>query len=121
MVSLANLDEREREVIRECLQAAVEGPFFPDWEFQTLFGLTRDDVKRVLQSWPDLNEADESVTRAINNSFNNLLGYPIPNKEEIWSKFMSVTGEELAVIFDKWKGRAPRTSNKARDYFDDLM
>jgi hypothetical protein len=26
----------------------------------------------------------------------------------------------LARIFDKWKGRSPRTSYKARDYFDDF-
>jgi len=121
IVSLANLDEREREIVRECLHAAVEGPFFSEWEFGTIFGLTRDEVRQVLLCWPKLNEADESVVRAINNSFNNLLGYPTPNKQAIWPKFISVSGMELARIFDKWKGRTPRTSYKARDYFDDAM
>lgn len=60
-----NLDEREREVVRECLQAAVKGPFFPDWEFETLFGLTREEVGKVLLSWPTPNESDESVVQAI--------------------------------------------------------
>ncbi len=120
-MSLANLDEREREVVRECLRAAVDGPFFPDWEFNIIFGLTRDEVKQVLLSWPELNEADESVVRAINNSFNNLLGYPARNKQELWPKFISVSGIELARIFDKWKGRTPRVSYKVRDYFDDAM
>ena len=49
-MSLANLDEKERGVVRECLGATVEGPFFPDWEFQTLFGLERDEVRRILLS-----------------------------------------------------------------------
>lgn len=120
-MSLANLDEGEREVVRECLRAAVEGPFFPEWEFETIFGLKRDDVARVLQSWPELNEAEESVVLAINNSFNNLLGYPTRNKQETWPKFISVSGIELARIFDKWKGRTPRASYKVRDYFDDAM
>jgi hypothetical protein len=120
-VSLANLGVGEREVVRECLRAAVEGPFFPEWEFGTIFGLQRDEVRQVLLSWPDLNEADESVVRAINNSFNNLLCYPTRNKQEIWPKFISVSGMELAKIFDKWKARPPRTSYKARDYFDDAM
>lgn len=120
-MSLANLDEREREVVRECLLATVEGPFFPDWEFETIFGLEREDVRQVLLSWPALNESDDSVVRAINNSFNNLLGYPTKNKQEIWPKFISVSGIELARIFDKWKGRAPRTSYKVRDHFDDAM
>lgn len=34
-MSLADLDERERTVVRECLQASVGGPFFPAWEFAT--------------------------------------------------------------------------------------
>jgi hypothetical protein len=116
------LDERERGVVRECLRATVEGPFFPDSEFETIFfGLTREDVRQVLLSWPALNESDDSVVRAINNSFNNLLGYPAKNKHAAWPKFISVTGMELARIFDKWKGRAPRASYKVRDYFDDAM
>src|SRR3954462_5885611 len=95
-MSLANLDERERDVIRQCLEATVNGPFFPEWEFGTIFGLERNEVRQVLLSWPDLDEADESVVRAINNSFNNLLGYPAKNKQELWPKFISVGGMELA-------------------------
>jgi hypothetical protein len=121
LMSLANLDERERAVVRECLRAAVDGPFFPDWEFSIIFGLTRDEVKQILLSWPKINEADESVVRAINNSFNNLLGYPTRNKQERWPRFISVSGIELARIFDKWRGRRPRASYKIRDHFDDAM
>jgi hypothetical protein len=33
-------------------------------------------MTKVLQPWPELNEADDTVAIAINNSFNNLLGYP---------------------------------------------
>lgn len=120
-MSLDNLDEKERDVVRECLRAAVEGPFFPEWEFHIIFGLERDDVRRVLLCWPELDEADKSVVRAINNSFNNLLGYPSRNKQEIWPKFISVSGIELARIFDKWKGRTPRASYKVWDFFDDAM
>ena len=120
-MSLTDLDEHERDVVRQCLQAAVEGPFFPDWEFGAIFGLEREEVRSVLRSWPEIDETDQSVVVAINNSINNLLGYPAPNKREVWPKFISVDGMELARIFDKWKGRAPRISYKARDYFDDAM
>src|SRR5437868_4651059 len=105
---ISDLNENERKVVKECLRAAVEGPFFPEWEFATLFGLSREDVKRVLVSWPDVNEADESVVLAINNGFNNLLGYPLPEVEDLWGQFISVTPMELARVFDKWKGRAAR-------------
>ena len=79
-MSLADLDERERDVVRRCLQAAVDGPFFPEWEFGTIFGLERDEVRRVLMSWPSLDETDDIVVRAINNSSNNHLGYRMFNR-----------------------------------------
>ena len=120
-MGLANLREEERQVVLQCLRAAVEGPFFPEWEFHTIFGLTREEVRAVLLSWPDLVEADQSVVVAINNSFNNLLGYPTENARELWSKYISVTPMELALIFDKWKGRSSRTSYKVKDHFDDAM
>jgi hypothetical protein len=120
-VALERLDERERQVVRECLRASVEGPFFPDWEFATLFGLTRDEVKKVLLSWPALDESDQFVVLAINNSFNNRLGYPAQDKQDVWPNFISVSHLELARIFDKWKARSPRERYKARDHFDDAM
>ncbi|HME37188.1 MAG TPA: hypothetical protein VKF84_18295 [Candidatus Sulfotelmatobacter sp.] len=119
--SLDNLEEKELEVVRECLRATVEGPFYPDWEFGTIFGLERDDVKRILMAWPEVNEADEYVVRTINNSLNNILGYPARNKGEMWPMFISVTPAAVARILDKWKGREPRTSWKPRNYFEDAM
>jgi hypothetical protein len=120
-VPLINLDAREQEVVRECLRAAVEGPFFPDWEFETLFGLAREEVRRVLLSWPTLNEADESTVLAINNSINNLLGYPIGEDQDAWPKFISVNRTELATIFDKWRAKPLHGSDTVRDYFDNMM
>lgn len=111
---LTDLDVKEREVVWACLKAAVEGPFFPDWEFHTLFGLERTEVKDVLDSWPDLDESKESVALAINNTLVNLLGYPHDCGEQ-WSQFISVTELEVARILDKWRGKP------IRNYFDGLM
>lgn len=114
-MSLTNLNRAEREVVRECLRAAGEGPFFPDWKFQTLFGLERKGLKSILESWPNLDEDDESVVLAINNSLNNLLGYPCNPKEQEWSKFISASKADVQRIFDMWKGR------NVQSYFDGSM
>jgi hypothetical protein len=113
------LDERERAVVRECLRAAVDGPFFPEWEFATIFGLGRNEVRKVLESWPQLDESDENVAIAINNTLNNFLGYPLGEDQAAWPQFISVSRAELMAIFDKWKRRTPRTAWKPRDYFED--
>jgi intein-encoded DNA endonuclease-like protein len=70
--------------------------------------LERDEVNNILESWPNLDETRELVGVAINNSFNNLLGYPSRRKSQEWSQFISVTREELARIFEKWSGRQYR-------------
>ena len=101
-VPLANLEKREREIVKQCLRAAVEGPFFPDWEFHTLFGLERNEVKNVLESWPKLDESKETVQLAINNSLGNLLGYPHGCEKE-WPEFISVSSNDVLKIFDKWR------------------
>ncbi len=111
---LTDLNAAELDVLQECLQQPLM-----DRSFRTGVGLERDEVRKALQSWPELNEADDTVAIAINNSFNNLLGYPVPTKKELWPRFLPAKRSEVARIFDKWKGR-PRDCFKPRDYFDDL-
>jgi len=74
-MSLQALNDKEKRVVFECLRAAVAGPFFPDWEFHTLFGLHRHEVAQIVAAIPDIDDSDEQVSLAINNSIANLLGY----------------------------------------------
>ena len=111
-----DLNETEQNVVRECLRAAVHGKFFPEWEFQTLFGLVRAQVRYVLESWPKINDSDESVAFSINNSLVNLLGYPYSDTDEKeWKEFISVPATEVARILTKWKGE------KIENYFQGLQ
>jgi len=120
-MSLADLDERERGIVHECLRAAVEGPFFPEREFSIIFGLTRSELKEILSAWPELDESDENVVRAINNSMNNLLGYPLREKMVAWPEFISISRPELAPIFFKWKEKPSDDRYVARSHFENAM
>lgn len=99
---LADMNECERDVIRQCLRATVEGPFFPEWEFITLFGLERTKVEQILESWPPPNESAEDVQLAIKNSLRNLLGYPHRCEDE-WSKFIFVSVDEVRRILEVFR------------------
>lgn len=101
-MALRNLDEGEKKVVFECLRAAVDGPFFPDWEFQTLFGLERREMATIASSCPAIDDSDDSVATAINSSMNNLLGYP-HREEKSWSRYISVSRDEVRRIFEKWR------------------
>lgn len=59
-LSPESLSDEDRAIIRGCLNATVNGPFFAEWEFHALFGLTRSEVEFVLAKWPDL--PDETPT-----------------------------------------------------------
>ena len=118
-----DLSDDEIKVIKECIKAAAYGPFFideeakdnPYWEIHSMFGLMIDELRRIADAFPDLDLEDENVRLAINNSINNLLGYPHGCSDEVWSKYISVSEDELRKIFFKWKG------GKVKNYFDGLM
>ena len=73
----------EIEIVRRSLQAAVEGSFFPDWEFQTLMGVDRETVREVCTAWPYQTIDHEDFICAVVNSLNMLLGYPHGREDEL--------------------------------------
>jgi hypothetical protein len=68
------IEDSEHEVIRACLLAAAEGPFFPDWEFETLVGSSRDAVRGLAVRWP--LEGSREALEITASVLNNLVGYP---------------------------------------------
>jgi hypothetical protein len=96
--TLPQLNEQERQIIFECLHAAVNGPFFPEWEFHTLFGLERQEVKQVAEMCPNIDDSNEQVNLAIHNSMGQLLGYP-HGEENAWRNFIAVSPEEVKKVF----------------------
>jgi 8-oxo-dGTP pyrophosphatase MutT (NUDIX family) len=61
-------------IYKAVLHAAAHGPFFPDWEFSTIFGFNRAEIARHADTFCEPMDAEQ--WRALNSAFNNLLGYP---------------------------------------------
>ncbi len=99
-MNLQSLSKTDAVTIGQCLRAAADGPFFPDWEFQTLFGLSRDDVRCVAEAWPRVDLSSEVVKLAVNNSLNNLLGYP-HGESVAWPEWINAHREEVGDIFSR--------------------
>ena len=99
------LTKAESTIVKEALLAAAGGPFFPDWEFQTLFGLTREQVRRVASEWPLPNLPPDDVVLAVNNSLNWLLSYPHRMHDQ-WSDWIwSISGRSMSFTISF--GRSP--------------
>jgi hypothetical protein len=117
MRGLERFSARDVEVVRECLTAAVQGPFFPEWEFHTLMGLERTEVADLLEAWPD-SRGSEEQDLAVNNVLNNLLGYP-HDEWRAWKNYISAQPAEVASVLTRWRGDE-EFDPEARGYFDRL-
>ncbi len=102
---LGALNEREKQTVFECLRAASDGPFFPDWEFRTLFGLERDQVRRIATAIPDIDDSSEEVALAINNAMVQPHGIPASEGGCVVTVHFG-TEDEVDRVFDKWRGDA---------------
>ncbi|MGJ4789500.1 hypothetical protein [Leptospira koniambonensis] len=85
------------------LAAASSGPFFDhDEEFSTIFGLHRFEVAEIANNWSMQIKDPETTVTAVNNSFNNLLGYP-HGMDDQRSGWISMSQGELQTVFQEWK------------------
>jgi hypothetical protein len=107
------LSAKDKATVGEALRAAADGPFFPDWGFHPLFGLEREEVRAIADAWPKQAASQEDVELPVNNSLNNLLGYP-HHIEIVWSQWISVEREQLNDLFDRLRGR------RGEHFFDRL-
>lgn len=98
---MRELSQLDTEVIGACLRAAADGPFFEDWEFASLFGLERVEVRRIAGAWPDLDADLPEVSLAIQNSLVNLLGYPHTRKEKA-SAYVPGGSSAIEAVLARW-------------------
>lgn len=109
--AMEQLTNKEKCVIGECLQAMAFGPFFlDDWEFPVIFGVKHEEAVKVAEVWPDV-EGDGMIAKlVINNSINNLFGYP-HGKHDKWSKYISVSPQQVSEIYGKFRTLAGMADN----------
>lgn len=86
--------------IHACLRAVADGPFFPDWEFETLMGVDRETVRRVVSDWPQCKVSRMDFQCAVQNGLNNLVGYP-HGCDDVWAEYIPVSSADVrAVLVD---------------------
>src|SRR5262249_89767 len=96
------LDRNDIALVAACLPASDEGPFFPDWEFQTLFGGERSQFRDVRRRWPDVSLAERTVSLSIMNAMANLIGYP-HGEERALLQYVPEGRDRLLQLADKLK------------------
>ncbi|MEU8804948.1 hypothetical protein [Spirillospora sp. NPDC048819] len=115
MARVETMNAQDLRIIGECLNAALQGPFFPDWEFQTLMGFTREELAELAAVWPANADADDQDD-AVNNVLNMLLGYPL-DQQRRWHEYISVSPREVAGVLARWRGES-ELDDSAKGFFD---
>jgi hypothetical protein len=94
------LTPREQSTILECLRAAETEEIAPEWEFATLFGISRMQLSTVRENWPDVDTHNPVVTSAVIGALNHMLGYP-QRLDGTWIKHISVGPEAVKSALEK--------------------
>ncbi len=73
---IENLTATERLLVGRCLFEAVDGPYFPDWEFATLVGAHKSEIRVIASDWSSGQPISGEALQLIGSVLNNLIGYP---------------------------------------------
>ncbi len=103
-MSLGDLSNSDRDLIRRSLAACADGPFFDDWEFNTLFGLTRSEFREAARRWTEQGRIDQQVELAVHNALNTLRGYPHGMDSKLQEDF-GVSSLQLDEVLSRWRPR----------------
>jgi hypothetical protein len=114
---MENLNQREQEVVLQVMKLiCAEEQYLEDWEFSIRMSITRDELRRVIESWPNWKDDEDAENArvtflAINNSLNEALN-GVDISDEVWSQWIGEPRMEVERIFQTWRN----TVNKiARD------
>lgn len=116
---MADLTFGEQRTVGECLRAAADGPFIPDGEFETLFGVTRVEVRSIADQWPAVDASSKIVAMSVNNSMLHLLYYP-HRQWDAWEEYSTASPDEVERVYKKWRG-VRLAGTAGRRMFDGLM
>ena len=102
LVGFRSLDGAEKDLVRQCMQAVLDGSWIDDSEFQTRLGFEREELRAILTSWPLLDDADALVGLAINNCMNEVChGIYISDRD--WKARFTQSPEQIKATYTKWK------------------
>ncbi|WP_168879640.1 hypothetical protein [Rhizobium sp. P28RR-XV] len=96
-MKLNNLSKNDLEIIKDCLIFSEDERVFPGWEFETLFGISRERFSAVSKEWPAVDSESQDVEMAVIGCLNNILGY-LHMSDKDWKNNFSFTPNELLKI-----------------------
>jgi hypothetical protein len=100
-MSIRRLSTEQQDIVLRCLRATAG--HIDDSEKHSRLGLHGDELQRVIDRWPNVNDLDENGQDflAINNCMNEVChGFPLQPSE--WSNWFTTPMSEVEVTYQTW-------------------
>ena len=107
------LNAAERNLVRHAMQVLAWGPFIRDSEFQTVIGVERSELLRMVDAWPEAvvsSQAEHDPVRlqeiATSGVLYNLQEFPHREQDRLWTE-LGFSRKELNVLIQRWEVPEP--------------
>jgi len=99
---LLSFSDKEKEIIRQSLNAILKGGFL-EGEFHSRLGIDQEQLEQVVVAYPNLDDWDDTstVALAINNCLNEVC-HGIKFSPKQWSKWFEVSRSDVEEVYRKW-------------------
>ena len=101
-MSLANLSDKERQIIFQSMNAILRGRFL-EGEFHTRLGIAPEELEQIVVAYPNVDVSDDhsNAALAINNCLNEVC-HGVKFSDQDWSQWFAVSRSEVQDVFRKW-------------------
>ena len=94
------LSNDDYAIVLACLQCVLQSDEIEDPEFRTRIGVVREDIRKIIASWP-IHEMDKMTRLAVNNCMVEV-NYGIDLDERSWSRWFQVSKAEVEQTYRRW-------------------
>jgi hypothetical protein len=102
-MALKQLSPREQLIVLQCMQAIADGDAIEDWEFQTRLGIARPVLRKIISSWPEIEDSAENSDEflAVNNCLNEAC-HGVDWAESEWQTWFAEPKDVIKRTYENW-------------------
>ena len=99
----SKLNNKNWQIILQCMECIFQGPYISDVAFSTRVGISRSQLKSLIDAWPNIDDSNwESYAHiGVNNVLNEIChGVSISTSD--WDNWFDVSRREVKEVYKRW-------------------
>src|SRR5258708_33988397 len=102
-MAVKQLWSREHLVVLQCREAIADSDAIGDWEFQTRLGIARPVLRKIISSWPEIDDGSKNSDGflAVNNCLNEVC-HGVNWAESEWQNWFTEPKDVVKRTYKNW-------------------